>query len=98
MTTATDCYTGDYYYQVAAAVFVKLFSTTTTRCFINVTLDAAILNPMFQPAITTNQYTTGTTTAQSGLLGTTALPLGTTYGYTFAAATSTPKLYLVATG
>lgn len=44
MNGPTTCPLADYYAVDAAGNPAKLFTTTTTRCFVNLTLDAALIN------------------------------------------------------
>lgn len=66
MTNATACNASDFYYVVTTTSYmpVKLF-TSTTRCFINMTFDAAIIAPLVQ--------------SMFGLTITAGQPLGSTY-------------------
>jgi hypothetical protein len=58
MTGPTSCTPMDYYYNGAALMFVKIFSSTA-RCFVNATVDVKIMNLLSSATLTpglTNTY------------------------------------------
>lgn len=66
MTGATTCTAKDYYYLAATSIYVKLF-TTSTRCFVNITLAKTIMNPLF----VNNTWSTALTNTYTFASGTT---------------------------